>query len=272
MTAPVLNPEPEPELAADHAVRPSAPALGLVTIGQAPRADLRPDAEPLLPGVRLVEHGALDGEPFDGPAEPETRRLLAPEPGEAPLVTRLRDGGSVVLGHTALVPRIERAVARAERDGAAATLLLCTGHFPAVRANRPLLFAEPLVLRGVAAAVGADPVGIVCPHPDQAEDATRRWSDVLSGEVRAAPANPYAPAEQALDEVAAAARALAEAGSSWIVLDCIGYTERMREAAVRATGRPVLLARAIAVRMAGEVVAAFGRPSEPPAARPGSGS
>lgn len=74
------------------------PALGLVTIGQAPRADLRPDAEPLLPGVRLVEHGALDGERFDGPAERETRRLLAPEPGEAPLVSRLRDGGSVVLG------------------------------------------------------------------------------------------------------------------------------------------------------------------------------
>ncbi|WP_265584451.1 AroM family protein [Streptomyces antimycoticus] len=55
-----------------------APALGLVTIGQAPRADLRPDAEPLLPGVRLVEHGALDAERFDGDAEAATRRLLAP--------------------------------------------------------------------------------------------------------------------------------------------------------------------------------------------------
>ncbi|MEV6588024.1 AroM family protein [Streptomyces acidicola] len=250
----------------------TTPALGLVTIGQAPRADLRPDAEPLLPGVRLVEHGALDGERFDGPAEPETRRLLAPEPGEAPLVSRLRDGGPVVLGHKALVPRIERAVARAEGDGAAATLLLCTGHFPAVRASRPLLFAEPLVLRGVAATVGPDPVGIVCPHPDQAEDAVHRWSQVAPGSVRAAPANPYAPPEQALQEVAAAARTLAEGGSSWIVLDCIGYNEQMRQAAVRAAGRPVLLARAIAVRMAGEVVAAFGRPSQAPVTHAGTGS
>ncbi|MEK8172652.1 AroM family protein [Streptomyces sp. M19] len=39
--------------------------------------------------------------------------------------------------------------------------------------------------------------------------------------------------EQADEEVAAAARALAEGGSSWIVLDCIGYTERMRRAAAR---------------------------------------
>ncbi|MEE1801747.1 AroM family protein [Streptomyces sp. JV176] len=235
------------------------PALGLVTIGQAPRTDLRPDAEPLLPGVRLVEHGALDDDRFDGEAGQETRRALAPEPGEAPLVSRLRDGGSVVLGHAALIPRMEEAVARAERDGAAETLLLCTGRFPSVRATRPLLFAEPLVQRAVAAVVGTDPVGIVCPHPDQAEDVARRFSEVLPGRVLAAGANPYAPRERALHEVAEAARELADGGSAWLVLDCIGYTEEMRRAAARAADRPVLLARALAVRLAGEVVTAFGR-------------
>ncbi|MFE2675506.1 AroM family protein [Streptomyces hygroscopicus] len=235
-----------------------APALGLVTIGQAPRADLRPDAEPLLPGVRLVEHGALDADRFDGDAEAATRRLLAPEDGEAPLISRLRDGRSVLLGHGALIPRIEDAVGRAERDGAAATLLLCTGRFPAVRSRRPLLFAEPLVQQAVAATVGTDPVGIVCPHPDQAEDVSRRWAQLLPGRVQAATADPYGPAERVLDDIAAAARTLADRGSSWLVLDCIGYTERMRAAALRAAGRPVLLARAIAVRMAAEVVAASG--------------
>ncbi|TDC62789.1 AroM family protein [Streptomyces hainanensis] len=232
----------------------SSPALGLVTIGQAPRADLRPDAEPLLGGVRMVEHGALDDDRFD---DPETRRLVAPAPGEPPLISRLRDGGSVLLGHDALVPRLERAVARAERDGATATLLLCTGHFPAVRSNRPLLYAEPLVQRAVAAIVGTDPVGLVCPHPDQAADVTARWSEALPGSpVRAAAANPYAPEDRALAEVAAAAETLAAAGSRWLVLDCIGYTERMRTAAAEAAGRPTLLARAIAVRLAAEVAAA----------------
>ena len=243
---------------ADSGSLPNTPALGLVTIGQAPRTDLRPDAEPLLPGVRLVEHGALDDDRFDGDAEAGTRRLLAPEPGEAPLVSRLRDGGSVLLGHAALIPRMAEAVARAERDGAAATLVLCTGRFPAVASTRPLLFAEPLVQRAVAALVGTDPVGIICPHPDQAEDVARRWSDVLPGAVRAAGANPYAARERALAEVAEAARALAADGGSWLVLDCIGYTEEMRRAAARAAARPVLLARAVAVRMAGEAVAAFG--------------
>ena len=232
------------------------PALGLVTIGQAPRADLRPDAEPLLPGVRMVEHGALDADRFDGDAEAATRGLLAPEDGEPPLISRLRDGRSVLLGHGALVPRIESAVARAERDGAAATLLLCTGRFPAVRATRPLLFAEPLVQRAVVAAVGDDPVGIVCPHPDQAEDVAARWSRLLPGGARAEAADPYASDGSAPEAVAAAARTLAARGSTWIVLDCIGYTERMRAAALRAAQRPVLLARAIAIRMAAEVVTA----------------
>ncbi|MEV7086409.1 AroM family protein [Streptomyces sp. NPDC093085] len=259
----------------DSAPRPPGPladppagpsALGLVTIGQAPRTDLRPDAEPLLPGVRLVEHGALDDDRFDGASAEATRRLLAPEPGEAPLVSRLRDGGSVVLGHAALVPRMEEAVARAERDGAAATLVLCTGHFPALRSTRPLLFAEPLVQRAVAAIVGTDPVGILCPHPDQAEDVVRRFSEVLPGRIQAAGANPYAPRERALHEVAEAAATLADRGSAWLLLDCIGYTEEMRRAAARAADRPVLLARALAVRMAGEVVAAFGRPESLPEA------
>ncbi|MEW2544270.1 AroM family protein [Streptomyces sp. NPDC047002] len=252
--------DPEQEQAAAAAAggrRPGA-ALGLVTIGQAPRDDLRPDAEPLLPGVRLIEHGALDEEDFSGAAEAGTRSALAPEPGEAPLVSRLRDGRSVVLGHGAVVPRIERAVARAERDGAAATLVLCTGHFPSVRSARPLLYAEPLVQHAVAALVGEDPVGLVCPRDDQAGDVGERWARLLPGRVTAAGANPYAPRDEAVGLVAAAAGELVGAGARWLVLDCIGYTEEMRRAAARAAGRPVLLARSLAVRAAGEAVAAHG--------------
>ncbi|MFJ8788602.1 AroM family protein [Streptomyces sp. NPDC102462] len=248
----------QPPAPAAPAGPPSAglPALGLVTIGQAPRSDLRPDAEPLLPGVRLVEHGALDEDDFTGGSEAATRREVAPEPGEAPLVSRLRDGGSVLLGHRALILRMQRAVARAEAQGAVATLLLCTGRFPAIHGSRPVLFAEPLVQRAVAAIVGEAPVGLVCPHPDQVADVTRRWSELLPGPVTAAGADPYAPAEEAHRQIAEAARKLADGGAAWLVLDCIGYTEQMRRTAARAAGRPVLLARSLAVRAAAEVVAA----------------
>ncbi|MGW5861231.1 AroM family protein [Streptomyces sp. NPDC055239] len=224
--------------------------LGMVTIGQAPRADLAGDVEPWLGGLERYEHGALDDDVFEGGAGNATRDALAPEPGEAPLISRLRDGTSVLLGHRALAPRMRDAVARCEADGAAVTLLLCTGNFPPVPARRPLLYAEPLVQQGVRALTGDDPVGIVCPLAAQREDVERRWSVLLPGRVRAEPGDPYAPDAHA--QAASAARRLAEAGSRWVVLDCVGYTESMRRAAAEAAGRPVLLARALAIRLAAE--------------------
>ncbi|MGW6060923.1 AroM family protein [Streptomyces sp. NPDC055189] len=225
--------------------------LGLVTIGQAPRTDLTPDILPLTAGLRLTEHGALDHDRFDGPDADAVRAAVGPVPGEAPLISRLRDGGSAVLGHDALAPRMADAVARCEADGADATLLLCTGHFPPVPAGRPLLYAEPLVQHGVRALVGADPVGVLCPLPAQREDVAARWARLLPGRVTAAPADPYAAG--APEHCAAAARELAAGGARWVVLDCIGYTEEMRRAAADAARMPVLLARSLAVRLAAEV-------------------
>lgn len=256
----------EPSAAEPSAVEPSVvePTLGLVTIGQAPRTDLTGDARPLLAGLRAVEHGALDHDRFDGPYGDSTRREIAPTADEAPLISRLRDGTSVVLGHAALGQRIRDAVARCEEAGAGATLLLCTGNFPPIPAARPVLYAEPLVQQGVRAVVGGDPVGVVCPLPAQSDDVRDRWSHLLPGTVRAVPADPYAP--DAADQVASAARALTDAGSRWLVLDCIGYTEAMRAAAVRACAAqrvpvpvPVLLARAVALRLAAEVAGATAR-------------
>lgn len=231
--------------------------LGLVTIGQAPRADLVADIGPWLGGLRAIEHGALDADVFDGDEGEATRAALAPHEGEAPLISRLRDGSSVVLGHEALAPRMRDAVARCEAEGAGATLLLCTGNFPPVPSGRPLLYAEPLVQQGVRAVAGDEPVGIVCPLPAQREDVERRWSALLTGRVRAEPADPYAPG--AHTRVAEAARRLAADGFRWLVLDCIGYTEEMRaSAAAAAPGTPVLLARALAIRLAAEVADATG--------------
>ncbi|WP_345945240.1 AroM family protein [Streptomyces albus] len=235
--------------------------LGLVTIGQAPRTDLAGDIAPHLGGLCPYEHGALDDDVFDGAEGDRTRAALAPAADEAPLVSRLRDGTSVVLGHDALAPRIRRAVARCEADGATATLLLCTGNFPEVPAARPLLYAEPLVQHGVRALVGADPVGIVCPLPAQAADVAHRWSKLLPGPVRAEPADPYA--DDAHERTASAARRLAASGCRWLVLDCIGYTESMRRTAATAADRPVLLARALAVRLAAEAAAAAGASGAP---------
>ncbi|HEY0118284.1 MAG TPA: AroM family protein [Cellulomonas sp.] len=233
----------------------SAPLLGLVTIGQAPRVDLTPDVTAVLAGLAVVEHGALDD------LAPEALGTVAPDPGEAPLASRLRDGSGVVIGHRALAPLLAGAVARCAADGAAAVLVLCTGHLGAIASDIPVLYAEPLAQAGVRGIIGADRLSIVNPMADQVAEATGRWSSVLGRPVLGEHANPYTEPTEA---VARAAAALAAQGAQWVFLDCVGYCEAMREAAAEASGLPVLLARTLAARLAAEAALAVG-----PAAMPG---
>jgi protein AroM len=222
--------------------------LGVLTIGQSPRVDMVPELARWLPPVDLVERGALDELPAAAIAE------LAPA-GEVEhvLTTRLVDGSSVVLDHDLVVPRVQAAVDWLEQAGVDATLVVCTGGFPPLRHDRPLLFAERLLVSGVTGlSDAADVLGIVCPLPEQEAMSRDKWAGVAAG-TEVAAATPYDSA--ALETVPAAAAELAKRGARWIVLDCMGYTDAMRQAAREAAGIPVLLARSVAARLAGEVVA-----------------
>ena len=76
--------------------------VGLITVGQAPRSDVVPDMAAMLGGdVEIVEAGALDG------LSREEMAALAPEGDDEIIVTRLADGGSVFVGKTKMIPRIE---------------------------------------------------------------------------------------------------------------------------------------------------------------------
>ncbi|WP_028927632.1 AroM family protein [Pseudonocardia acaciae] len=220
--------------------------LGVVTIGQAPRDDLVPALVPLLPPCRIVQRGALDG---------LTRAdidALAPAPGEHPLVSRLADGDSVVFGHDRSLPLVERAVARAEDDGADAVLIVCSGSFPPLPHRRPLLLTEPLAHHAVAGLAAGARVGIVRPLADQVEDGARAWGRTLGTPVAAVTA--VSPYTATLAEIAATAAQIADR-CDLIVLDCIGFDDAMRTAAARATDRPVLLVRTLAARLTAELLA-----------------
>jgi len=98
--------------------------LGAVTIGQSPRSDVLSELRPLLgEDVTVVEAGALDG------LQPDDVAGLAPGPGDAVLVTRLRDGSSVRVAHRHILPLVARQVEALARR-VDVMVLLCTGSFP----------------------------------------------------------------------------------------------------------------------------------------------
>src|ERR1019366_7251279 len=91
--------------------------LGIVTIGQAPRADLVRDFTDRLNGVEVPERGAFDD--FD-----EAGGLaLRPEPGDGVLATLLRNCATAVVARERLIPLIQSAINQLEHDGAAVILV-----------------------------------------------------------------------------------------------------------------------------------------------------
>ena len=226
------------------------PSLGVVTIGQSPRADLTGELAAYLPaGTSLLERGALDGLGSSAIA------ALAPDADEDTLTSRLRDGEPVVLDRKRLVPRLEEAIAVLEQQGAGVNLLVCTGTFPPLHHRRPLLDAERLLVSGVGAVGhGSGPLGVVVPLPAQQDVLAGRWERALGEPVLVDNADPYA--DGAAGAIPAAAGRLARQGARIALLDCMGYTEAAREAAAAQTGIPVLLARSVVGRLAGELLSA----------------
>ncbi len=229
------------------------PSLGVVTIGQSPRADLTGELAAYLPaGTRVLERGALDDLTSSAIA------ALAPHADEDTLTSRLRGGESVVLDRRRLVPLLEGAVFALEREGAKLNLLVCTGTFPPIRHRQPLLDAERLLVSGVSAVVhGSGPLGVVVPLAAQHDVLSKRWQRALGAPVLVEAADPYA--DGAAEAVPAAACRLADQGARIAVLDCMGYTETSRDAAGARAGIPVLLARSVVGRLAGELLRATAR-------------
>jgi protein AroM len=238
------HPWPEPSSAAGSVRR-----LGVLTIGQAPRPDglAREVAAVLGEGFAVVERGALDD------LGPGDLASLAPRPGRDLLVTRLRDGGPVRVAEEAIVERLQHQIKRLEdEDGVEATLLLCTGAFPAFRHHRPLLQPQAALHGAALGIAGPDQLGAVIPLAEQRPQMARAWRE-RGADVVLVVADPYGP-----EPGAAVERAAAEAwdrGARVLLMDCFGYDLAMRRAAAKAFSGPVLLARSLAARLLLELAA-----------------
>lgn len=215
--------------------------LGAVTIGQTPRQDVVPHLRTAL-GDRfeIIEAGALDGLSKD---EIQARA----ERGGDLLVTRLRDGSEVQVREELVTPRLRDCVRKLE-SRAELILLLCTGDFPSLESSRPLLYPGPL-LRNTVRSLAPSRLGVLTPAREQIEAQHQRWSG-LAGRIVVEPASPYGRPE----ELDAATESLLGAGVELAVMDCIGYTQPMKQRVRSRLERPVLLASTLLAKVASELL------------------
>ena len=208
-----------------------ARTLGIATIGQAPRDDLKDLFAALAPpGTRVVLRGCLDGL-----SDEEVDRVPPNDGGDA-LYTRLRGGRDVKISKAAVIERAPATLAALRRDGADAIVFACTGEFPPMEGDAGVLFPSR-VLNGLAQALLPEGrLGILIPLPEQAEKLTKKWRRP-GLEIFAEALRPSAGP----DEMAAAAGRLMQHGPDLIAMDCMSYTPETKAVVKEVTGLPTLL-------------------------------
>lgn len=221
------------------------PVVGLITIGQSPRVDVVPDmAEVIGSGVELREAGALDD------LDRAAIDALAPREGDEILVTRLRDGAPVFVAKRHVVARVQERIAALEREGAALTALLCTGAFPPLRAARPLIQPQPVLLGVLRGMRWPGRLGVLTPSVPHVPQTEARWrADGFDPVV--VPLSPYEEGDSAA--VTRAAESLRGARVGLVVMDCMGFRRKTRTELQGLTGAAVLVANLLLARVVAEV-------------------
>jgi protein AroM len=216
--------------------------VGAITIGQSPRPDIVDEILPLLGGgTRVIEVGALDG------LTDAEIAAMRPADDDHTLVTVLGGGREVLVGRRHLVPRIQACVDHLANQ-VELIMMLCTGTFPPFRTERLMLYPEHLLFQAVYAVARGARVGVLTPSARQMADQEKRWREVAAS-VTVRAFSPYTAA----DDLDAACADFVAAGADIVVLDCLGYTTALKRTVRERTGRPVLLARTVLARAAGEL-------------------
>ena len=223
--------------------------IAFATIGETPRDDVVPAMRDHLPaGARLVERGCLDG------LSPEEVAGLGPDAGEVGIVTRLRAGGSTLLSHGKILPRMQRCTDGLIRDeGADVVVVLCGADWSAIRADRLVVNPGRLFPAVVGALAHGRRLGIIKPSPGQVAAERERYRGMGIDAIVVA-ASPYAGQER-FALAGAAGDVLRAAGCDLVWMTCIGMDPAMRDVVADVTGKPVILAQALLARVVAELLA-----------------
>lgn len=219
--------------------------IGAITIGQSPRVDVTADIMGIFGGkAELVQAGGLDG------LTKEEIAGFAPEEGDYVLVSRLNDGSSVTFAEHHILPRLQEAMDKMEAEGCRLIMMFCTGSFPETLTTKSIPVIYPCEILDRLVPLMSRKSSIICmtPSPLQLEQTEGKWKNYVK-HVKSIAASPYGDWD-ALEKAADEAK---DMDADLIVLDCIGYTQEMKEMFVRKTKKLVVLPRTLLARVVAEL-------------------
>ncbi len=219
--------------------------VGAITIGQAPRIDVTCDIFDLLPSsVELIEAGGLDGMTKD-----EIEKFY-PQEDDYVLVSKLNDGSSVKFAEKHILPMLQKIIDTMEQDGCQLIVFFCTGSFPDELKSKKVPLLYPCDVLNKVVPLLCKEEGVICVTPDETQltQVVTKWEDFVP-KVQSIAASPYGD-WQTLE---AAAEKIKTMKGDVVVLDCIGYTKKMKDMFAKKTGKTVVLPRTLLARVIAEV-------------------
>jgi protein AroM len=211
------------------------PKIGFLTIGQSPRNDVVPDIVTILgPGIEILEQGALDG------LSPKEIDALHPGKNDFPLITRIQGGATAVVGKRKIHSLLQDRITSLEQQHVRLIALLCTDDFPEIQARTLLLLPDRILFNTVTSTIKKGRLGVLGPLKEQKENLRKKWQKT-GLEIEIDHLNPY----QEPPESGQVIERMKRRPVDLIVLDCIGYSSKIKEKINLATDTPVLLPRSI---------------------------
>lgn len=206
-------------------------SIGLVTIGQSPRPDLlRPIEVATNNSVELELTGALDGMSLADVDQ------IAPEDGDIPLVTQMESSATVTISHRHVVPLLQQRLHEHETAGRDLLVVLCTGSFPELTADVPMLMPDRVLCHFVAGTFSAGTLGIIAPATEQEDMIRKKWSaypNIAVDFLNPYDENGFTPGNPDLKDC------------SLVVLDCMGYSNTTKKMVREHLNAPVVVAQEV---------------------------
>ena len=216
--------------------------VGVITIGQSPRTDVTPSIQSILgKDVVIKESGGLDS------VAAGNMQDVLPCDSEITYISRLRNGTSTKIGKSKLLPLLQKELSELEKK-VDVVVMLCTGDFPTLEANKPILYPDRVLNHMIQAIIPPVSLGLIIPLEEQRHSLVEKWKGQDVDPIVEV-ASPYEKSD-----VAGAAQALKERGADIIVLDCIGFNEQHKQDAIKGGRLPVILPRTLIARIAKEYV------------------
>ena len=219
--------------------------IGAITIGQAPRVDVTCDIMDIFGGkIELLQRGGLDG------LTREEFEKFKPEGDDYVLVSRLTDGSSVTFAEKYILGNLQKGIDDLEAAGVKLIMVFCTGSFPeSLTSHVPMVFPCDILHKVVPLLTRTSHIAAVTPSPLQLEQNNQKWSGYVKEctSVAASPYGEWPELEKAAEEISKMDDV------DLVVLDCIGFTQNMKEMFAEKTGKTVVLPRTLLARVISEV-------------------